>query len=131
MVDLGTTGDHILWGKEWGKAFQRPSLTPCAPSHVWHNSLINLSFITRKVASPAGFEPTTPGLGILCSILLSYGDLPAFIASCRALQKTIHRWNGARRRVGGLPRSCRIYGIVIFRRLIIIAGAHNIGAASL
>jgi hypothetical protein len=26
------------------------------------------------VASPAGFEPTAPGLGILCSILLSYGD---------------------------------------------------------
>ncbi len=22
---------------------------------------------------PAGFEPTAPGLGILCSILLSYG----------------------------------------------------------
>ncbi len=28
------------------------------------------------MASPAGFEPTAPGLGILCSILLSYGDLP-------------------------------------------------------
>ncbi len=27
-----------------------------------------------RVASPAGFEPTAPGLGILCSILLSYGD---------------------------------------------------------
>ena len=31
------------------------------------NSLILL-------ASPIGFEPTAPGLGILCSILLSYGD---------------------------------------------------------
>jgi hypothetical protein len=27
------------------------------------------------VASPAGFEPTAPRLGILCSILLSYGDV--------------------------------------------------------
>ena len=26
------------------------------------------------MASPAGFEPTAPGSGILCSILLSYGD---------------------------------------------------------
>jgi hypothetical protein len=26
------------------------------------------------LASPIGFEPTAPGLGILCSILLSYGD---------------------------------------------------------
>ncbi len=25
------------------------------------------------VVRPAGFEPATPGLGILCSILLSYG----------------------------------------------------------
>jgi hypothetical protein len=29
---------------------------------------------TGEIASPAGFEPTTPGLGILCSVLLSYGD---------------------------------------------------------
>jgi hypothetical protein len=27
------------------------------------------------LASPIGFEPTAPGLGILCSILLSYGDI--------------------------------------------------------
>ena len=27
------------------------------------------------MASPAGFEPTAPGLGILCSILLSYGHM--------------------------------------------------------
>ena len=37
-----------------------------------HNTLILLCF--RSMASPAGFEPTAPGLGILCSILLSYGD---------------------------------------------------------
>jgi len=29
----------------------------------------------KDLASPAGFEPTAPGLGILCSILLSYGDV--------------------------------------------------------
>ena len=29
----------------------------------------------ETMASPAGFEPTAPGLGILCSILLSYGDI--------------------------------------------------------
>ena len=33
------------------------------------------------VVSPAGFEPTAPGLGILCSILLSYGDAGRSIAS--------------------------------------------------
>ena len=31
------------------------------------------------MASPAGFEPTAPGLGILCSILLSYGDRSASV----------------------------------------------------
>ena len=36
-----------------------------------------------EVASPAGFEPTTPGLGILCSILLSYGDGPTLIGADR------------------------------------------------
>ncbi len=29
------------------------------------------------MAFPAGFEPTAPGLGILCSILLSYGNAGA------------------------------------------------------
>lgn len=32
------------------------------------------------MASPAGFEPATPGLGIQCSILLSYEDVAALIA---------------------------------------------------
>ncbi|SCA57001.1 hypothetical protein MTBPR1_40024 [Candidatus Terasakiella magnetica] len=27
----------------------------------------------KEMATPRGFEPPTPGLGILCSILLSYG----------------------------------------------------------
>ena len=31
------------------------------------------------MASPIGFEPTAPGLGILCSILLSYGDTALFL----------------------------------------------------
>lgn len=30
------------------------------------------------MVTPAGFEPTTPGLGILCSILLSYGTSRPF-----------------------------------------------------
>ena len=31
----------------------------------------------QVMVRPAGFEPTTPGLGILCSILLSYGRIVA------------------------------------------------------
>jgi hypothetical protein len=30
---------------------------------------------TMKLARPTGFEPVAPGLGNLCSILLSYGRL--------------------------------------------------------
>ena len=36
--------------------------------------LLNSLLYLGVLASPAGFEPTAPGLGILCSILLSYGD---------------------------------------------------------
>ena len=38
-------------------------------------------FAPRVVASPAGFEPTAPRLGIWCSILLSYGDVKAIYRS--------------------------------------------------
>jgi hypothetical protein len=40
--------------------------------------------VCSAVASPAGFEPTAPGLGILCSIRLSYGDLLLYISCLRA-----------------------------------------------
>jgi hypothetical protein len=36
------------------------------------------------LASPAGFEPTAPRLGIWCSILLSYGDGRACLAQAAA-----------------------------------------------
>ena len=45
---------------------------------------------------PAGFEPTAPGLGILCSILLSYGrndseSSMTKINDLREHNKIIHR----------------------------------------
>jgi hypothetical protein len=38
-----------------------------------------MMIILNKMASPRGFEPLASGLGILRSILLSYGDYLAFI----------------------------------------------------
>ena len=38
-------------------------------------------FALDRLARPAGFEPTTPGLGILCSILLSYGRFALLLKS--------------------------------------------------
>ena len=35
------------------------------------------------MASPTGFEPVTPRLGISCSIRLSYGDLRSLLAKGR------------------------------------------------
>jgi hypothetical protein len=35
----------------------------------------NLDMLLILLASPTGFEPVTPRLGIWCSILLSYGDM--------------------------------------------------------
>jgi hypothetical protein len=39
--------------------------------------------LLKSLASPARFELTTPGLGILCSILLSYGDFSSNSTCCR------------------------------------------------
>src|SRR5690606_18796787 len=38
--------------------------------------------ILSRLVTPAGFEPTTPGLGILCSIRLSYGATPEAHSKC-------------------------------------------------
>lgn len=46
-----------------------------------------------KLASPTGFEPVTPRLGIWCSILLSYEDMPLPLE--RAFQKGQQIWNCA------------------------------------
>jgi hypothetical protein len=64
--------------QEW-RFIQQPPLCPVKARNTtivdtgrWsvHGTFPMSSFL----ASPAGFEPTAPGLGILCSILLSYGD---------------------------------------------------------
>ncbi len=52
-----------------------------------------------KVVSPAGFEPTAPGLGILCSILLSYGDGAACVA-----------WGQNSRKGGGVQAVAAAFG---------------------
>src|SRR5439155_14027933 len=65
------------------------------------------------MASPAGLEPATPGLGIQCSIRLSYGDFSASLAQ-RILRRASFRNTRARavRRLGwslAAPDSaCRI-----------------------
>ena len=40
-----------------------------------------------KLASRKGFEPLTPGLGNLCSILLSYRELDGYFNLNRAARK--------------------------------------------
>ena len=50
-----------------------------------------------KLASPAGFEPTAPGLGILCSILLSYGDIQLTLHDSAVFAKPDARAQGSRR----------------------------------
>ena len=42
-----------------------------------HNQLIDNNYLLCKLASRKGIEPLTPGLGNLCSILLSYRDVSA------------------------------------------------------
>ncbi len=50
-------------------AYTVPIFVKCVLGNVWLKPLILL-------ASPTGFEPVTPRLGIWCSILLSYEDMP-------------------------------------------------------
>ena len=51
-----------------------PQTTMRGRSHAGY-----LGNILNSMASPARFELTTPGLGILCSIRLSYGDFTNYI----------------------------------------------------
>lgn len=44
------------------------------------------------MASRKGFEPLTPGLGNLCSILLSYGDNDALLAQTCVRARVVLTW---------------------------------------
>ena len=63
----------------------KPSVTPAIPEPIPHLEVTfrNLCKFLRKLASRKGVEPLTPGLGNLCSILLSYRDPQAFDAGVK------------------------------------------------
>ena len=65
MAFARETGEHLAEGINAEMViFQRLQVPVRAAQRCsGHNLMVR----------PAGFEPTTPGLGILCSILLSYG----------------------------------------------------------
>jgi hypothetical protein len=73
-----TATDCFGSGAAVAAEFAPPS--PGVASRVVASGLISL-------ASPIGFEPTAPGLGILCSILLSYGDTVAILHNPAVIQK--------------------------------------------
>ena len=50
-----------------------PGLYQLSYSHHWTYRTARASLGRRRVARPAGLEPTTPGLEGRCSIRLSYG----------------------------------------------------------
>ena len=65
MVLNLTFEDRLAYCRKTG--FRTPKTT------LLFNVLERLNMQNLKMARPAGFEPAAPGLGILCSILLSYG----------------------------------------------------------
>jgi hypothetical protein len=76
-------GEKRPFGDRFGHSLhsrspERTPQTPANPRKTWSfpgRLTGGERFAPRVVASPAGFEPTAPRLGIWCSILLSYGDL--------------------------------------------------------
>jgi hypothetical protein len=63
------------------------------------------------LASPARFELTTPGLGILCSILLSYGDFSDYFNHLAYIRPR-NRWQESPRGFIGASRDKRIRLII-------------------